>query len=76
MKNFDIHIDLEALSSIPRFKNGDMRFRDNIFEILVVIHPKNSEDREYADEENQYFEKILDALKELEEWKQENKFYF
>lgn len=53
-----------------------MRFRDNIFEILDVIHPKNSEDREYADEENQYFEKILDALKELEEWKQENKFYF
>lgn len=76
LKNFDIYIEAEVFSNIPKFKNGNTQFRDNIFEILDNIYPQNSEDREYSDEENQYFEKILETLKELEKWKKENKFIF
>lgn len=76
MKELDMYIDANAISNMPKFKNGDTHFRDTIYEIMDYQHPETSDDREYNDDETQFFQKVLAALEDLGKWKKENKFWF
>lgn len=76
MKELDMYIDSNTLCNMPKFKNGDKHFQDAIFEIMDYQCQQNSNDREYSAEETQHFNNILTALKELNKWQAENKFWF
>lgn len=75
MKAIDMYIDSKALYNMPKFKNEDKHFQDTIFEIMDYQCQQNSDDRECSDEEIQHFNNILTALKELNKWQTENKFW-
>lgn len=76
LKFYEIHIDADTLSRIPSFKDGRTTLRDAIFNIYDEVYPQNREDKTFSGEENVLFENITIALKELNEWKKENKKWF
>lgn len=73
LEKCEMYIPIENLNY--RFmidKKKDSRWQSSTQKIIDYINPFGHEDREFSDEENDFFNNIIIALEELENWRKKN----
>ena len=65
LEKCEIHIPIDILEDLKTLAGNNKRLKDSLKEIVDCIHPKNSEDIEYSEEEIRLFNSIQIAIEEL-----------
>ena len=65
LEKCDIYFPIELIKKVSLLKSKNSDFKESMFELIDALHPENTEEREYTEQETEVFEKAVKAMEEL-----------
>lgn len=65
LEKCDIYFPIELIKKISLLESKNSNFKESVFELINALHPENTEEREYTEQEAEVFKKALKAMEEL-----------
>ena len=65
LEKCDIYFPMDLLKKISLLKSESSDLKESVYDLINALHPENTEESEYTEQQTEIFEKALKAMEEL-----------